>query len=1144
MDRYEYNVKSDQIKKLYNKKDYQGAAEIADTIDWSRVKHNSMLAIVADAYEGAKQYDKAREVLEIAYERSPLGRQLAYRLTILSVRMRDFVEADRYYHEFVEMAPRDVAQYILKYRISRAKGDDIDNLISILEAYLDVEMDERWQYELAKLYHESGQDTKCVEMCDKIILWFSEGKYVTKAMELKMKHESLTEEQQAKYDGKWDYYNEKIKAEEKEKAALLSESGEDTEESGEDSQGEDENVSDEENTDEVSEDSEAGEGSSEDDSDEKNQSPEERWPQHDILNDTTALDYLTDYTEEEKINHEPDTETVDEVTAMEVEINLARVVEESVEDAKKDADEEDENEINEIDENDDPYDFSEKKDIENMDESEIIADAYVRAEEDETGESEEHIDDSNDDSQDNKIEIYESSENNNDDNLGEELMKTSEIDIDEINFKVAPAGNNVYDTANIQEALAQSMAIIMKAESEKQFKESMMQPEIMDEPTKRIGKELGNEGISRNAFDEPEDADDEDVKKPHKPVYETVPLQPIYDKEEDGQIKLIDTIEVDEQVEGQMNIEDVLLEFENRKKAALEEAEKKEKIAKDAVERAMKEAAAAREAVEKALAEEEAARLALEKASRSQKELMDTRTLDELAALDKVAGNLGIDLSDKKKVDELISEMSSQPDNDIKAEATEPAEEPVEPAEPVEATVPTVSDEPAEAAETEEDTAPAFTTESQEAEVKSVLESTERELAAAVEAVASQMEPEVNEAEATHIEPEVNEAATQVEPEVNEAATQIEPEVNEVEEAQIEPEVNEAAESVAEVAATSAEPEEKQAVEGHESDTQNAVTGETYGFGDHVEVADDVLADISKAVQEEYDKIVSSGYNEPENTAYNTLEAIAATADENAAIRIERERHEAETKIPEEHRKLFANFLDIPGLEEQVAATIKNLTENFVKDGTSKTNNVMIMGDAKVGKTTLALNIIKAANKGRDRASRKVAKVKATALNRKGVGAAMSQILGTDLIIEQAGNLMPGTVVDLMASMKAYTEEMIIVLEDDKAALERLVTAHPALEDMFSNQIYIKEFNIDDYVKIAKDYAETKGYVIDEMGTLALYAKIDDINGKNQGISRPEIYEIIDEAVAYAERFKFSKIIDKIKKTHYEMGVLKEEDFD
>ena len=1080
MDKYEYNVKSDQIKKLYAKKDYETAAEIADSIDWSRVKNNSMLALVADAYEGTKQYDKARNVLEIAYERSPLGRQLAYRLTILSIRMRDFVAADQYYQEFAEMAPRDVAQYILKYRIARAKGEAIETLISILEAYVDVEMDERWQYELAKLYHEAGEDEKCVEMCDKIILWFSEGKYVTKALELKMRHQPLTEEQQAKYDGKWDYYNERIKAEE---SAAREKAGENESDGTADDEESASESSDEAQEDATSEADAENSADGEEGMAEDEESKNEPKPVKDILNDTTALDYLTDYSEDEKVINEPDTSDIDELTAMEVEMNLSKVVEESIESAKMDAQDiseifgAEENETEEAADDeavepeetmddetaeseettDNETEESEETSDEEMElgdilsgEKEIIDDKLVEDEEpdeesedmpdeeyeqsetdenqadisdgsdkqadvaesddtevmDDKADTEDKKNEASDEESDDKIEIYEFNEkkDGNAKGIDDELMKTAEIDIDEINVKVN-SPENLYDTANIQKALAQSMQIIMKAESEKATRNAFAQSEIMDEPTKRIDISGGESGEKAEVQMENEEkysseeyaANDIEEKEEKKtgPVYETVPLPPIYDREEDGQIKIFEPdTEEEEQVDGQMSIEDVLLEFEKSKEEALKEAERKEKLAIEAAKKAAEEVALAKEAVRKALEEEAAAKTALAKASEVQK---------------------------------VIGDYTASKENPDGAEM----------------------------------------------------------LTQDLEAALAQIQETVT------------------------------------------------MEAMAEAAASADEDVEDTEIPEQE-EVQNPVdTGETF----ETNPQEDEVPETDKEEEKEEDKPVSSD----ETKIADETEVAASEEPELSEDNVE---DEQKGSLSDEDRKLFIEFLDIPGLEEQISATLDNLVNDFVEDGTSKTNNVIIMGDAKIGKTTLGLGIIKAANRGRKRPGRKVAKVKATALNKKGVGPAMSQILGTDLIIEQAGNLMPGTVVDLMAAMKSYTEEMIIVLEDDKAALERLVTAHPTLEDMFTNQIYIREFGIDDYVKIAREYAEQKQYVIDEMGTLALYAKIDDINGKNQGISRPEIYEIIDKAISHAEEFKISKLIGKLKRTHYEMGVLKEEDFE
>ena len=195
MDKYEFNTRIDQIKKAMLKKNYKVATQTADMIDWARVKNNSILILVADAYEADRQYEKAKEVLLIAYKRAPMGRQLAYRLAILSVKMKDFVDAEEFYQDFTQIAPADTAAYILKYRIAKGRGEDIESLIQILEAYNEVDMDEKWAYELAKLYSEAGNIDKCVSQCDEISLWFNEGTYVTKALKLKQKYTPLTKGQ-------------------------------------------------------------------------------------------------------------------------------------------------------------------------------------------------------------------------------------------------------------------------------------------------------------------------------------------------------------------------------------------------------------------------------------------------------------------------------------------------------------------------------------------------------------------------------------------------------------------------------------------------------------------------------------------------------------------------------------------------------------------------------------------------------------------------------------------------------------------------------------------------------------------------------------------------------------------------------------
>lgn len=202
MDKYEYRVKTEQMLEHYEKKQFRKAMEIADTIDWRRVKSPAMLNTVSEIYENNGEFQKSRDTLMIAFDRAPSSRKVVYRLAVLALKLNDINEASDCYEEFVKLAPRDPNQFILKYRILKAQGSDLSEQISALEEFKKAEYIEKWAYELAKLYHEAGMTSKCLEECDDLILWFSEGKYVYQAMELKMKYKPLTPLQQEKYDSR------------------------------------------------------------------------------------------------------------------------------------------------------------------------------------------------------------------------------------------------------------------------------------------------------------------------------------------------------------------------------------------------------------------------------------------------------------------------------------------------------------------------------------------------------------------------------------------------------------------------------------------------------------------------------------------------------------------------------------------------------------------------------------------------------------------------------------------------------------------------------------------------------------------------------------------------------------------------------
>ena len=200
MDKYEYKVRAEEIKSLIAQGEYVEAVKIADTIDWHRVKSVMMLCTISDLYKINRRFEESKELLLLAYERHPGGRTIVYSLCELSIKMEEYVQAIEYYKEFVQIAPRDSGRYILQYKLYEAQDVSLEERIAVLEELKKRDYREKWAYELAYLYHRIGLSTKCVEECDELILWFGEGKYVIKAMELKMLHQPLTPDQEKRYD--------------------------------------------------------------------------------------------------------------------------------------------------------------------------------------------------------------------------------------------------------------------------------------------------------------------------------------------------------------------------------------------------------------------------------------------------------------------------------------------------------------------------------------------------------------------------------------------------------------------------------------------------------------------------------------------------------------------------------------------------------------------------------------------------------------------------------------------------------------------------------------------------------------------------------------------------------------------------------
>ena len=1211
MDKYEYNVKSDQIKKLYNRKEFAAAAEIADEIDWSRVKDNKMLTLVADIYEGIKDYEKAKEVLLIAYERTTMGRQLAYKLTILALRTKNFVEADEFYSDFVEMSPTDVAQYLLKYRIAKAKGEDVEVLIKILEAYVESEMDERWQYELAKLYHEAGQDDKCISACDELELWFSDGKYVEKAKTLKKIITSVMDDYNKRYG---DINQIKKENEDKTNDNMVNEvSGEagdtltpsvkamkpisrvkvntseedielnfkkdgtveytDPNDITEDAKSEMDDILADIKYDDIHEDEKKAreaeeaaraaeeaakivdEAEDEADANEVSKAHVESEESQDVKSSEDEIDEneIDNEDEEEADDEEPkkrglgnlfgfgkkaDKEdelqdlvvsSVDEEEVNELALKAARRKRRAaknettsqrharvVEKVKEDfLDEESEEDVYKTDE-ERRAETALKAAIEAADAAQKAADLanimveearvhmlevrkvtkQQQADEAEAEGNQELARKSREAARkaarsatqvfervpaygDGKVveadmaEVSNNALDTDSDKGQEDILNTTEIDPNEINFKVDDSRNK-YDTANIQEALAESMKRLFGDNQPDTIltdddldEDEYLADDIDNAPTRRFDIKKINQALEQRA------------------IYHTVPLPESLNQEADGQIELAPKL-VEEQVQGQMGIQDLMDDMSKPADIRAKEVAEAEEAAKKAAEEAKAEAErveAERKAEEERKAAEEAARLEAERIEAERKAEEERKAAEEEARAEREA---------EEALAASIAQMEAEEAKEAKDIQNTDTDDNTEKDRETEAILRGLSGTGSHNTTTEIN----------------------------IKAISAMIDSSIAKEDAKDIVAD------------EETIKHIDSAIKEV----VEPSmvVPKNLEDFSDINRDEEAHKKEQAISYEEQRSLDVGS-----ILDSLASVDEKMeeAEVKAEDKEEDKEPVSSGSSVIADKADDDSKEIikAANKIDNATVK--------DGKIPDEYRNIFDNFTGIDTIESEVADTLKNLIDNFDKDGTSKSNNVIVTGSNKIGKSTLAIDIIKAANKGRDRSGRKVAKVKASTLNKNGVNNVFIKIIGSDLIIEQAGNLMPATLTELIVKLKNYTEEMLVVLEDDKAAIDRMLINSKELKKLFNNRVDIKELEISDMVKIARDYAREQFYEIDEMGELALSAKLDDLMGSSKSITVEDIEDIVDQAIEHASKFRIGNLFGKLKKNNSEFKTLSEQDF-
>ena len=1038
MDKYEYNVKLEQIKKLIRKKDYATAARIADTIDWYKVKNNQTIVLIADVYEASGRYEQARENLKLAYDRSGLGRQIAYKLVKVCIKCGKIDEAEDFYDDFVSAAPRDISKYLLQYELAKAKGEPLEKQISILEQYLEEDMDDRWAFELAKLYHKTGQRDKCIEQCDTVMLWFSDGKYVDKAMDLKMIYTPLTKSQQQRYEARW-----------REKSAQN-------------------NIKIEEIK--VKEVDVANKYNTQNIQNALKESMDQIFAKEEKAKDEAAELFKP---LQKKESEEPDDYSEADGAAEDADDYIARMALNAMtyENQRKQgmaavADDEFEEE-EEKDDLGDTKIFVTTRSKKNLGDTKVFDPRKLVIPEQVSFEREEQPVKEEKKSEPEEAYIVE-----------EKTIKREEIkeELPEEEPEIEETEETVEEPVE-EEAVEEQPAEETVEEAVEETAETVEEPveEVVEEPVEEIVEEQSAEE---------EHAEEEVAEKEEIPEEVTEEEEIPEEEPEDSTKETVVEVEpgVMEQLMEGLFSDDLFAtattEPEVKEEPETEEAE--EAIEEPEIEKAEEVAEESEiEDVEEAAEEPEIEEVEdepeLEESFDGQYSFGFEEPEEDIEE-EQIEGQMSLDDFFNKEGEYHVPEVDEEDDIETEPELDE--EEPAVELDEV--------DEPEEAEVVEE--------EYDEADEPEVIEE-EYEEPEELEII----EEEYDEAD----EPEV------IEEEYEEPAELeiIEEEYDEADEPEIigEEAVQDEAEEPEEVSeAAVTEEEDEETEENEEIDPFETVT-ELKIDKNLIKHSSDFEEDSEEPDETDEDgEIEESREEEPEDDE-----------DEQEDQESEDDEDEKEPLSNQEIKQIIKDFIGkysgVQGLDKQMLRTLQNV---IVDDNC----NIFIMGDAKSGKTSLGIDIIKVVNKIKRNNNRKIAKISADKLIGKEMAVYFDKLKGSDLFIENISLMDDDTLEELLDAIDNDRDSRIIVIEDEKVNADKLLERHGELRDYFANRIVVKQNKIKDWVAIAQEYAEEKGYEIDEIGLLALHAKIDQLYGVTLVIQRNHVENVIDNAIKKAEK--------------------------
>lgn len=1026
MDKSEYNLKIEELKTAMHAHDFEKAVDVADSLDIKKIRDNNLLSLIADAYELTGDNEQAKKILLMAYENTNTGRQLAYRLCLISIKLKELDEANEFYQDFIEMAPRDSARFILKYKMAKAKKKPVEELIKILEDYVNIDMEEKWAYELAKLYDIAGEGEKCVNMCDEISLWFAEGKYVVKAMDLKKKYESLTSTQQ-------DNYNKKSENKSKEQ-------------------------------------------------EEKKASTQELM---DKIMEKTSIKSRIDEAVKEANERKAESKTIEEVTGTEKNIDKIKAV------GKEAADTE-------------SFDFPE------------INESVVE-----------------------EIKPY-------DDIEGATIdvnSMTHPQEVEEIKIPGISDDLNELESDSSDKAEAEKEDVVAKTDKEKKrlkLRPFSVKPKKTENPLK-------------------------EDKKVEAPVNAKVPL------EEDEDFKLInpdDVSKVEEPVIddlGEDTTETVDMEFDEDMDMVMKSDEEKEDIlnvddVEDILHQLQARGILKAETVNSAVSIIENVRETKKESKEEKPDEKDVSTLDRWQEdnvevekpLEKEQTSVEDNTSDNEKKEQTSVEDNTSDNEENKASQVE-----IPDLEEIHDEVEDLPEEP-EKEEVE-------ITENQDASELEVIESQEEEPEVDIEKIAESI-PDIEEIQvAEEAQPEEipseQEVAENVQKEASETAEDlgktaiftipkadietgnntgevvVDEELPNIDAPEIDLETgipeqdlcedtknaeesteNENAESVDAEKSESAENEEAVQEEPAQDNSIDLDIHSTKDLSAKVEVisgTDWEQPEYEEKLEEEEEQLEGAKEEAEEGTPERTSEGELLNRILN---KNNEEIPEPELVATEEELSVFKNFFNVEGLEDNIQEVVKELIAGYTPNGKSTDGNVVILGEEKTGKTSLAVEIIKLVNKKRGRRNRRLAKIDATALNKRGFRNSLNKLLGSDLIVENAEKLGAMILSEVVDVSGMFTDDMLIILEGETEPMEKMLKDSPRLSKVFNHVIRIKQYDIKEWVEYGKRYAKDKGYVMEELASLAFYKAIDDYFGEHKGIGRADVEKLVDTAIANSHK--------------------------